>query len=77
LIKARPTFHYRLPDCKIDDPDWALKATWNDWVEVERLAADDERLQRCCSDYLEFLDSPFKRLFGKWAETVEEQWLSR
>ncbi len=77
LIKARPTFHYRLPDCKIDKADWGLYEAWNDWVEVERLAADEDRLQACCEAYLTFLGSPLKRLFGKWAMVVEAEWLGR
>ena len=77
LIKARPTFHYRLPDCRIDKPDWGLHLAWNDWVEVERLAADESRLQGCSEAYLEFLDSPIKRLFSQWAGIVEEEWLDR
>lgn len=77
LIKARPTFHYRLPDCKIDLNDWGLFLSWNDWVEVERLAVDEERLYACCKAYLEFLGSPFKRLFSNWATTVENEWLGR
>lgn len=36
-IKARPTFHYRLPNCRIDDPDWSLVPSWNLWCVVERL----------------------------------------
>jgi len=77
LIKARPTFHYRLPDCEIDKRDWGLYVAWNDWVEVERLAADEERLQACCKAYLEFLDSPIERLFNDWATTVQNEWLVR
>jgi hypothetical protein len=45
LIKPRPAFHYRLPNCLIDEPNWSLSLAWNDWVEVERLAADPERLK--------------------------------
>jgi hypothetical protein len=37
-IKKRPTFHYRLPNCLIDEPDWSFADEWNRWVEVERLA---------------------------------------
>ncbi|MCF8055523.1 MAG: amidoligase family protein [Desulfocapsa sp.] len=77
LIKARPTFHYRLPDCKIDNSDWGLYMAWNDWVEVERLAADEERLQACCEAYLKFLNSPINRLFSKWATTVQKEWLDQ
>jgi hypothetical protein len=44
LIKARPTFHYRLPDCALGDPAWSPVTEWNRWVEVEELAADGDRL---------------------------------
>ncbi len=77
LIKARPTFHYRLPDCDIHLPEWGLYVAWNDWVEVERLAADETRLQACCAAYLNYLDSPLERLFGNWAASVEHEWLDR
>lgn len=77
LIKARPTFHYRLPDCRIDDADWGFHVAWNDWIEIERLAADEDRLQACCKAYLDFLNSPLKRLFSQWAEAVEAEWLDR
>lgn len=75
LIKERPTFHYRLPDCRVDQPGWGLHEAWNDWIEVERLAADEERLHDCCAAYLKFLSSPVERLIGEWASTVDEEWL--
>ncbi|WP_049792606.1 amidoligase family protein [Polymorphum gilvum] len=38
LIKARPTFHYRLPDSRLGEPDWGILLEWNRWCLVERLA---------------------------------------
>lgn len=52
LIHARPTFHYRLPDCRIDEPQWDLNLPWAGWVAVERLTARPERLQRLAAEYL-------------------------
>ena len=40
-IKPRPVFHWRLPGAR---PHGGVVADWNRWVEVERLAADPERL---------------------------------
>ena len=37
-IKARPAFHYRLPDCHIERDDWSLAEAWESWLKVERLA---------------------------------------
>ncbi len=43
-IKARPAFHYRLPNCQIDSPDWSLAHPWNLWWVVEALAQRPEDL---------------------------------
>lgn len=74
LIKARPTFHYRLPNCEIEKPGWGLHAAWNDWVEVERLAEDKERLIGCCAAYTRHLDHTL-HFSAQWIRTLEQQWL--
>ena len=51
LIKARPTFHYRLPSCEIHQPDWGLFSVWNDWVAIERLAESGSTLIHCIEGY--------------------------
>jgi hypothetical protein len=56
-IKPRPTFHYRLPNCDIDNPDWNLDHPWLLWLEVERLSNDEARLLRFCEAYSQVLDS--------------------
>lgn len=77
-IKPRPAFHYRLPDCRIDQPGWGLHSAWNDWIEVERLAADRDRLRACATRYRTLLESAFERLLGGgWADEVEREWLDR
>ncbi len=43
-IGARATWHYRLPNSEVDDPDWRLGDAWARWVAVERLAEDADRL---------------------------------
>ncbi len=77
LIKPRPTLHYRLPNCEIDRTDWGFATVWNDWLEVERLAADAERLAACCQAYSAFMDRPVSRWFGHWEQEVEKHWLAR
>lgn len=78
-VSARPTLHYRLPNSEIDQTDWGLHHAWNDWVEVERLADDRERLDAICVAYREWLEQPLAGLLplsGKtWAQEME-QWLS-
>lgn len=52
LIKSRPTFHYRLPNTNLADPNWNVTVEWNRWVSVERLAADERRLNNLAQAYL-------------------------
>ncbi|NUP07556.1 MAG: amidoligase family protein [Polyangiaceae bacterium] len=60
-VKARPTFHYRLPNSLVDDPDWSFALEWNRWVEVESLAEDSSRLERASGDVLRSLDRSLER----------------
>lgn len=76
LIKARPTFHYRLPNCEIDRPDWGLYLAWNDWVRVEELASDLNRLEGCTLAYRTHLNEPVKRIFTNWWEIVDKEWIN-
>lgn len=70
-VKARPTLHYRLPNCEIDRPEWGIHDAWEDWLEVESLAADSARLQEVCAAYADWLDAPLTHLLDNWAEEVE------
>lgn len=74
LIKPRPTYHYRLPNCDIDDPTWGIHRSWNRWCTVEALAADTKGLAEISAAYLEHLDSLTPDFLDPWAEKVL-QWL--
>ena len=52
-IKARPAFHYRLPDARLDRPDWTITTEWNRWCLVERLAERPDKLNPMASAYRE------------------------
>ncbi|MGN8157718.1 amidoligase family protein [Salinisphaera sp. RV14] len=71
LVKARPTLHYRLPNCEIEKPGWDLHPAWNHWWVIEELAADRERLGAVCADYCATLDAPLGDPFGRWREQFE------
>ncbi|NGX16341.1 amidoligase family protein [Wenzhouxiangella sp. XN24] len=73
-VKPRPTLHYRLPNCEIDEPGWGIHIPWGDWLKVERLATDRDRLERICRAYARWLDKPMRHLFENWAREVES-WL--
>lgn len=68
-ISARPTYHYRLPNSRVDEAEWCTCEAWNSWVLVERLANDTRALESLGGRCLEFLDSPF-HFFQK------EEWIS-
>lgn len=73
-IKPRPALHYRLPNCEIDEPGWGVRQSWQDWLQVECMAADPARLNAACEAYAAFLGNPLERLLESWAEGVEP-WL--
>jgi len=50
-IKARPTFHYRLPNCEIDRKDWNLARSWNIWCVLEALVENEPLLARLVAQY--------------------------
>lgn len=50
-VSARPAWHYRLPDSRVDEADWSIAYEWNRWVAVERLAHAQDRLARLAADW--------------------------
>ena len=65
-LSARPTFHFRLPDCLIDDADWSLADEWQRWLTVERVAQDAQLLDRLCKAW-ERNHGVFTLLRQSWA----------
>lgn len=74
LVKARPAFHYRLPNSEIDDPDWTLARAFNGWAEVEHLAASPDRLQVASEAYLHRPSQALAALTDEWAGRIRD-WL--
>jgi hypothetical protein len=61
-ISKRPAFHYRLPNCRIDEVNWSITSEWNIWMRVEDLAADETALRDACRARARQLRSPLQRL---------------
>jgi len=74
LVKTRPTYHYRLPDCRIGAAEWRIADEWNRWVLIEELAADGDRLREMSTAYREMTADPLSFLGTSWKERVGE-WL--
>lgn len=69
-VNARPTLHYRLPNCMIDKVDWGLVQPWRDWLQVEQLAMRPDALANACEALSRHLHNPATNLFDSWAEHV-------
>ncbi|MET0342782.1 MAG: amidoligase family protein [Polyangiales bacterium] len=72
LVKPRPTFHYRLPNCELATPGWTPARDWNRWIAVERLAHDDGALSALSSAYLETLDLPLRLGSLGWIDRLHD-----
>ncbi len=70
-IKARPTLHYRLPDCDLDQDAWQFAGIWNDWVALERLASDPSRLADFRARYREKKVFSLQNLAHDWVQECE------
>lgn len=64
---ARPAFHFRLPDCRIDEPSWSLDVPWRQWRTVERVAADRELLDTLAARW-QAAHGPVTLFRGGWGE---------
>jgi hypothetical protein len=74
-VKARRTFHYRLPNSSISKPDWSLAREWNNWIRIEELANNAETLELLSKEYLEMKKKTFIGFDSRWVERTK-QWLS-
>lgn len=67
---ARPTFHFRMPDCRIDEADWSLAQAWRLWCAVEQVAANPPLLQALGTAWLDhFHNAPGAD--GRWSAKVD------
>jgi len=71
-ISSRPTFHYRLPDARIDRPDWTVTTEWNRWCVVERLAEQPDKLSAMARAYQENQERLIPR---DWA-IIASEWIA-
>lgn len=70
LVKPRPAYHYRLPNCMVDEDGWTLAREWNAWVAVERLANDRDKLWAMAGDYLQADQESFRPFVDKWPDAL-------
>jgi hypothetical protein len=73
-IKARPAFHYRLPDCNIEREGWSLRHPWKSWLTVEKLAARAGDLDELARAFLDAERPLIGVNRGDWVKTMD-RWL--
>lgn len=71
LTSARPTFHYRLPNCSIEDEQWTLSQEWDRWVLVEQLADDEKALNRYARAFLNMDEKSVFSVKRKWIKLMD------
>jgi hypothetical protein len=74
-VRPRPTYHYRLPNSLIDEPDWSISEEWNRWVLIERLACNPALTQDFSRAYLNWEDSIAGYLSDRWFRYVDKEWI--
>jgi hypothetical protein len=67
---ARPTFHFRLPDSRIDEADWSLLQPWQLWRQVELVAANEALLSALRSAWKTHDAAWFERK-SVWVQTID------
>ena len=74
-IKARPAFHYRLPNCHIEHEHWSLSAPWRKWLVVERLSEQADGMDELALDF-ERARRPLLQVNRKeWVKYID-RWLT-
>ncbi|MDR9415741.1 MAG: amidoligase family protein [Gracilimonas sp.] len=71
LTSARPTFHYRLPNCSIEEEQWSLAEEWNRWILVEKLAENKKILNQYARAFLTMDDKSVFGMKKKWIKLMD------
>lgn len=75
-VKSRPTLHYRLPDCDIDNAEWHFSSVWNDWVVLEEIVANSTDLDELIRLYRDSRKLSFRNLTSSWRSQCQ-RWLEQ
>lgn len=70
-INARPTYHYRLPNCDIDNPEWNVDLAVEMWMLIEELAVDP-KLPIVCEEYRSYIKDNNGFFSDKWEDRVTQ-----
>lgn len=70
ITSSRPTYHYRLPNCSLEDENWSIAKEWNRWVLVEKMAADPKTVDQYSRAWLKMKGDTLVGFEAKWTELI-------
>ncbi|AYF43800.1 putative amidoligase enzyme [Halobacteriovorax sp. BALOs_7] len=65
-VKARPTFHYRLPSCQLGLESWNIFVEWKRWCLLERIANDKEIISKMSKSFIDLYHDSNLSFEKKW-----------
>lgn len=71
-INSRPTFHYRMPNCNIEQPGWNLRPSWQVWCVIEHLANHPDQLADLSAQCITHLDKIIPLERAPWHSTLNK-----
>ena len=72
LVKPRPAYHYRLPNCSIGNPKWQIADEWRYWIKIDDLANEPDQLHRLQEAYIQLHRTQSLDLFSNdWIAEVD------
>ncbi|WP_133131480.1 amidoligase family protein [Legionella yabuuchiae] len=72
LVKARPTFHYRLANSSLSKPDWDFTTEWKRWLHVEKLASNDALRLKMIKDFNHLNSTQWLFTTSTWVKQTEK-----
>lgn len=74
LVKSRPTFHFRMPNCRINEAGWGIADAWHYWLQVEKLAGNPQGLHHLGEIFLQTHRNPTHYFTDEWLKQTAK-WL--
>ena len=65
-IQARPTFHYRLPNCQLGLRSWNIEVEWQRWLLIEKLVENQELYEKMSKHFYDIYTKKDRDLFPNW-----------
>jgi hypothetical protein len=70
-IRPRKAFHYRMPNCLVDESAWSIVKEWRTWLAVEQLAADPGRIRALAQRYFDAKARSLRPFHDAWQAELQ------